>query len=196
MDYKLIQTDRKTIELQIGDDLGVIVRAPRFMSKDKIESFVESHKEWIEKNIPRKEKWLSTHLISPDSEEKWRKEAADYLPDRTAYYAKIMGVHPTGIKITSAKRRFGSCNGKNSICYSFYLMAYPKEAVDYVIVHELSHIVHKNHGSAFYAMIRKYMPDYEIKEWNESNFDISAAPLYVRQAYDAKNGHLYRTMCD
>ena len=164
MDYKLIQTDRKTIELQIGDDLGVIVRAPRSMSKDKIESFVESHKEWIEKNIPRKEKWLSAHLISPDSEEKWRKEAADYLPDRTAYYAKIMGVHPTGIKITSAKRRFGSCNGKNSICYSFYLMAYPKEAVDYVIVHELSHIVHKNHGPAFYAMIRKYMPDYRERE--------------------------------
>lgn len=164
MDYKLIQTDRKTIELQIGDDLGVIVRAPRFMSKDKIESFVENHKKWIEKNIPRKEKWLSEHQISPDSEEEWRKEAADYLPDRTAYYAKIMGVRPTGIKITSAKRRFGSCNGKNAICYSFYLMAYPKEAVDYVIVHELSHIVHKNHGPAFYAMIRKYMPDYRERE--------------------------------
>ena len=164
MDYQLIQTERKTIELQIGEDLGVIVRAPKSMGKDKIDAFVESHRKWIEKNILRKEKWLSEHPISQELEQKWRKEAMEYLPERTAYYAKIMGVHPTGIKITSARHRFGSCNGKNSICYSFYLMAYPKEAVDYVIVHELSHTIHKNHGPAFYAMIRKYMPDYRERE--------------------------------
>lgn len=75
-----------------------------------------------------------------------------------------MGVSPTGIKITSAKKRFGSCSGKNSLCFSFMLMQYPEEAVDYVVVHELAHIRHHNHSRDFYRFIEKYMPDYKERE--------------------------------
>ena len=64
------------------------------------------------------------------------------------------------MKITSARKRFGSCSGKNSLCFSYWLMLYPQEAVDYVIVHELAHIVHKNHSAAFYRLIGQYLPDY------------------------------------
>ena len=78
-----------------------------------------------------------------------------------AHYAAIMGVVPTGIKITSAKTRFGSCSSKNSLCFSLYLMAYPDRAIDYVVVHELAHIRQKNHSPAFYAEVAKVMPDYK-----------------------------------
>ena len=50
-----------------------------------------------------------------------------------------MNVKPTGIKITSAKKAFWVLGRKNSICFSYYLMLYPKEAVDYVVVHELAY---------------------------------------------------------
>lgn len=43
-------------------------------------------------------------------------------------------------------------------------MQYPSEAIDYVVVHELAHIVHKNHGSDFYKMIETYLPDYKNRE--------------------------------
>ena len=75
-----------------------------------------------------------------------------------------MGVKPTGIKITSAKKQIGSCSGKNSICYSWGLMQYAPEAIDYVVVHELAHIIHKNHGKDFYKLIEKYLPDYKKRE--------------------------------
>ena len=75
-----------------------------------------------------------------------------------------MGLNPTGIKITSAEKRFGSCNGKNSICYSWRLMQYPAEAIDYVVVHELAHIKHKNHGKEFYRLIENFLPDYKNRE--------------------------------
>ena len=91
-------------------------------------------------------------------------KALPYLTERTEYFAKIMGVKPTGIKITSAKKRFGSCSGKNSICYSWRLMQYPAEAIDYVVVHELAHIIYKNHGKNFYKLIEKYLPDYKKRE--------------------------------
>lgn len=52
---------------------------------------------------------------------------------------------------------------KNGLCFSWRLMQYPPEAVDYVVVHELAHIVHKNHGNAFYALIGSVLPDYPAR---------------------------------
>lgn len=75
-----------------------------------------------------------------------------------------MNLYPTALKITSAKTRFGSCSGKDSICFSYLLMRYPDEAIDYVVVHELAHIKHKNHSKAFYTLIEKYLPDYKERE--------------------------------
>lgn len=50
---------------------------------------------------------------------------------------------------------------KNSLCFSQYIMEYPEEAIDYVIVHELAHIKYKNHGREFYALVAQYLPDYQ-----------------------------------
>ena len=79
------------------------------------------------------------------------------------HYAKLMTLYPTGLKITSARTRFGSCSGKNSICFSWRLMDYPESAIDYVVVHELAHIAHKNHGPQFWALVERYLPDYRAR---------------------------------
>ena len=72
----------------------------------------------------------------------------------------IMGLTPAAVTITGARKRFGSCSASNRICYSWRLMQYPEEAVDYVVVHELAHILHKNHGKAFYACVEEVLPDW------------------------------------
>ena len=92
-----------------------------------------------------------------------RTAAKAYLPARVEHYAAIMGLTPASVKITSAKRRFGSCSGRNGICFSLYLMQYPPEAIDYVVVHELAHIRHKNHSAAFHALVAKYLPDHKAR---------------------------------
>ena len=91
---------------------------------------------------------------------KRRTGSADKKPPRPP----TLGVTPTGIKITSAKKRFGSCNGKNSICFSLYLMQYPQAAIDYVVVHELCHIRHHDHSPAFYRLVESVLPDYKERE--------------------------------
>ena len=78
-----------------------------------------------------------------------------------AHYAARMGVCPCGITVTGARTRFGSCSPKNRLCFSWRLMQYPDAAIDYVVVHELAHIVHKNHGAAFYAAIASVLPNYQ-----------------------------------
>ena len=86
--------------------------------------------------------------------------ATDILPGRVVYWAARMDVLPTGIRITAARTRWGSCSGKNSLCFSLFLMRYPMEAIDAVVVHELAHIRHKNHGPDFYRLVEGTLPDY------------------------------------
>ncbi len=161
-EYILKRSKRKTLALQINRKCEIIVRAPLHLSKKKIDEFVAAHDEWIENNLAK----ISAENAKnpePTAEEiaELRRRAKEYLPERTAYFAKIMGVEYTSVKITSAKTRYGSCSGKNGICYSLYLMQKPQEAVDYVVVHELAHTVHHNHSAQFYQLIEKYMPDYK-----------------------------------
>lgn len=163
-EYKLIRSRRKTVELSIDDNLSTLVKAPVGMSTKDIDAFVEKHASWIEKHKVKKEERLRRCSISPEQESVLKAKALPYLTERTEHFAEIMCLEPTGIKITSAKKRFGSCSGKNSICYSWRLMQYPPEAIDYVVVHELAHIVHKNHGREFYSLIEKYLPDYKSRE--------------------------------
>ena len=88
------------------------------------------------------------------------RRATEELPGKVAHYGAVMGLHPTGITITGAKKRFGSCSGKNRICFSWRLMQYPEAAIDYVVVHELAHIRHKDHSRAFYACVEEVLPDW------------------------------------
>ena len=164
MDYKLVRSKRKTIELSIDDDFLPLVKAPLKMSTQEIESFINKHKKWIEKQTITKREHDEKFLLSDKEERVLKIKALPYLTERTKYFADNMGVKYSGIKITSAKKRFGSCNGKNSICYSWHLMQYPPEAIDYVVVHELAHIIYKNHSKDFYKLIEKYLPDYKNRE--------------------------------
>ena len=72
-----------------------------------------------------------------------------------------MDVKPTSVKINSAKKRYGSCSGKNSLNFSLYLMDKDERFIDYVVVHELAHIKHHNHSKDFYNFIAEFMPDYK-----------------------------------
>jgi hypothetical protein len=90
-----------------------------------------------------------------------------YMADKTAHWASVMRLpQPPAPRITGAKTRWGSCGGKggNRINYSYMLMMTDEECIDYVAVHELCHITYKNHNADFYALVRKYIPDYKNRE--------------------------------
>ena len=160
-DYTVIRSGRKTVAITIASDGKVIVRAPYLVSDKKIKDFVESKAEWIaEKSELAKKKHEKTAELTPEDERKYINMASDILPDKVKHYADIMGLYPDGVRITSARKRLGSCSGKNSICFSWRLMLYDDDVIDYVVVHELAHIKHKNHGRDFYAFIERYLPDY------------------------------------
>ncbi|NLL90891.1 MAG: M48 family metallopeptidase [Ruminococcaceae bacterium] len=160
--YEIKYSKRKTLAITIKNDCSVLVSAPLDTPFCYIESFVQKNKVWIASKLERMKKHIEKYpLLNKDDMEKLRAEAKAYIPARVEYFAGKMNVMPSGVKITSARKRFGSCNQKNALCFSLYLMRYPKEAIDYVVVHELSHILEKNHGKGFYRIVESILPDYK-----------------------------------
>lgn len=94
----------------------------------------------------------------------WLKENAKRIFTQTSLEtAKRMGVTFQSVEISSARTRWGSCSQENAIRYSFRLLYAPKEVIEYVVVHELAHVKHKNHSPAFWREVGNYVPDYKTR---------------------------------
>lgn len=165
IEYEVKWSNRRTLSLEINRDGKVIIRAPFTASGQQVMDFFLSHREWIAvKMLEREERRKRLPCITPDMETELREKAKRELPPLVQKYAAQMDVQPTKITVTGASRRFGSCSAKNAICFSWRLMAYPQAAIEYVVVHELAHILHHDHSPAFYRAVEKVLPDYKERE--------------------------------
>lgn len=164
--YELIRSRRKTLALEITRDCRVVVRAPLRLSEKRIRAFVERHEGWIAVHLERQRQKAAALPPPPTGEEieALKARARAELPPKVAFWSEKMGVAPTGFKVTTARKRYGSCSGKNSLCFSCFLMNCPEEAIELVVVHELCHIREKNHGPRFYALLAQYLPDYRERK--------------------------------
>ena len=163
-DYTVIRSRRRTMALEVTREGTALVRAPLRVSEADIAHFVEDHRAWLDKHLARRQAYLAAHPApSPEQIELWRRQAKEELPGRVAYWAARMGVEPAGVTITAARTRFGSCSGENRLSFSLYLMDYPAEAIEYVVVHELAHIRHHDHSPAFYGEVARYLPDWRAR---------------------------------
>ena len=93
--------------------------------------------------------------------EVYRSIAKDYLVKRTHELADSFGETVTSVKINSARTRWGSCTSKRNINLSLFLVMAPEGAVDYCMIHELSHLKHMDHSAAFWRLVASRCPDYE-----------------------------------
>lgn len=165
MNYKLIRSKRKTLSLEITENLEIIVRAPNRLSNKFIDDFVLSKSDWIkEKTELIDNRVKNKKVYSNEDILKLKQKANTSLPEKIGYWSNKMHLYPSSVKVTSAKKRFGSCSAKNSLCFSLYLFDYPDEAIDYVVVHELAHIKEHNHSKRFWRVVENYLPDYKERE--------------------------------
>ena len=165
--YTVVYSDRRTLALEIKPTLEVIVRAPRRCPQATVDRFVQEHSAWLDTHLERmrqRAEKAAARQVTPEEEARLRRQATQVIPERVAYYSRLMGLVPAGVRITGAQKRFGSCSGRNSLCFSWRLMQYPPEAIDYVVVHELAHIRHHNHSKEFYDLVAAYLPDYRRRQ--------------------------------
>lgn len=90
--------------------------------------------------------------------------AKNILTKKVDGFSDIMSLVPIAVKINSAKTRWGSCSGKNSINFSWRLILASDDVIDYVVIHELAHIKEHNHSDRFWTIVSEVMPDYKQRE--------------------------------
>ena len=95
-----------------------------------------------------------------------RKAAGTYLPGRTLELARHMELSFNRLVIRDQKSRWGSCSSKGNISRNARIMLAPPEVIDYLIVHELAHLVHMYHARSFYELVARHCPDYRThRRW-------------------------------
>lgn len=87
----------------------------------------------------------------------YKSEAKSYLIQRISYFAKMMNLQYSEIKFRKMRSRWGSCSSKRIITLNTELIKIKKKLIDYVLVHELAHLVHMNHSKAFHLLVEKYI---------------------------------------
>lgn len=99
--------------------------------------------------------------------ENWyRSHAEQRLGDKTARWAKVVGVIPNSISVKDYKSRWGSCSVKGDISYNWRIILAPHRIVDYVVVHELCHLLEHNHSSRYWQHVGRYIPNWrECRDW-------------------------------
>jgi len=100
----------------------------------------------------------------------YRARAREILEDRVAHFSLRMGLICRSVRITDAKERWGSCNAAGSLNFAWRLVMAPPPVIDYVIVHELAHLVEMNHSRHFWERLGRILPDYaKRRKWLREN---------------------------
>ena len=118
----------------------------------------------------------------PSLVEVWsRNQAQEILPKKVAAWAQKMGVQYNNIVIKDQKTLWGSCSQKKNLNFSYRLIKMPLSIVDYLIVHELAHLLHFDHSPEFWACVASYIPNYkESRKWLNTNRYAVMAPCDIK----------------
>lgn len=175
---KIFSTDNKNIKhwkdgekiLYQGEEYKII--RERIYSQ-KIQIYIDKDKKELKISIP-------TNLTDEQEIKKnvdigikklFKNNTQIKIQERLPYWSKKTGIEYSTLKIRDAICRFGSCvPATKALHFSSRLIMLPEDKIDAIIVHELCHIIHKNHSKDFYNLVKKYIPNYEeIDKWLKQN---------------------------
>lgn len=115
----------------------------------------------LEKVEERRKELKTTEKLSMTEIHKLADLALKVISVKVKHYAGLMNVQYGRITIRNQKTRWGSCSSKGNLNFNCLLMLAPDEVVDYVVIHELCHLIEMNHSKAFWKQVEQVMPDYK-----------------------------------
>lgn len=152
----------------------------KFTNKEKFLFLGKEYElEIVEKQagpIVFKDKFLLSKKFLPNAKEVfidwYKKETYKIILERVKFYLNFGNYKFNRISITSAEKRWGSCSSNGNLNFSYRLIMAPIEIIDYVVVHEIIHLVDKTHKKSFYEKLGKIIPDYKqrVKWLNENGY--------------------------
>ena len=113
---------------------------------------------------------IEPNLLSLSIKKWYKKKFREIAIPRVTYFAEQHNLMVNQVRIKNQKTMWGSCSSKNNINLNYLLLMAPMKVIDYVIIHELVHTIHRNHSIDFWSSVESIMPDYkEHKLWLKAN---------------------------
>lgn len=155
----------KHINLRIAKDGVVKISAPFFCPLFVIERFLHEKHAWVNKHYNRIKSAQAVPAAPIDHtvEREYRAEMQRLIPPMIEKWEPLLGVQVHRWSIRSMKTRWGSCHPiKKHICLNLHLMKYRRECIEYVLVHEMVHLLEASHNKRFHALMTEFMPQWKI----------------------------------
>ena len=160
----------KRVSIRVSAAKGIVVTVPRWVPYKVGLAFLAQNRDWVLKTVLRQQKRLAqtdraTGIDGMDVQqreaevERLRTEAKAFLPGRVAELAARYGFTYGRVAVKHNRSNWGSCSAKGNINLNLNLMRLPANLRDYVILHELAHLRHRNHGPEFHALLDRLCLD-------------------------------------
>ncbi|WP_187912662.1 M48 family metallopeptidase [Helicobacter pylori] len=168
----------KTLSLNITPSLEVILKMPDSCSQARASAFLKEQESWLKKTFlsmqekhsllrANLEKYKNKILVFDEVKNandytltELKKILKTYLEQKLPLIAQKMQTSYTGFNIRNNAKVLGSCSYHNRLSFALLLVCTQKEAIDYVIIHELAHTIHKNHSQNFWRCVKIFCPNY------------------------------------
>ena len=187
----LVKSDRsRSISIRVHPVKGVRVSVPRIVPFAAAVAFYKMKRNWVLEVMARqRERFKDVQVASPDEVEALRRKAKAELPSRLAELAGRYGFVYNRVVIKHNATNWGSCSSKNNINLNLNIVRLPKVLQDYILLHELCHLRHHDHGHAFHLLLEHLLTDNLMKllaDTSLSNEDVALNSNLAKKAAVSK----------
>ena len=157
IEYTLIKSKIKNMYIHIKDG-KVIVKAPVKLKDKYIENFINKKAKWIYEKLKENKLKSSNHEeIEQNDVERLEKVVKESIKK----YSTKLGVTPQKVRIKKIKYAWGSCSSKKNITINMLLANKEEKVIEYVVLHEMCHLIYMNHSKDFWNLVEKHIPKYK-----------------------------------
>ena len=158
----------RSISIRVHPVKGVSVSVPYIVPYAAAQLFFQARRSWIlETMAKQREKYKDVKVASPSEVEAMRRQAKAQLPGRLAELAARYGFTYNRVAIKHNASNWGSCSSKGNINLNLNIVRLPKVLQDYVLIHELCHLRHPDHGHGFHLLLEHLLADNIMRLLNQ-----------------------------
>ncbi len=176
----------RSISIRVHPVKGVSVSVPYIVPYAAAKLFFQARRGWILETMARqREKYRDVKVASPTEIDAMRRQAKAQLPDRLAELATRYGFTYNRVAIKHNASNWGSCSTKGNINLNLNIVRLPKVLQDYVLIHELCHLRHPDHGHGFHLLLEHLLTDNIMKLLSDDTLtpeDMSLTKELARKA--------------
>ncbi len=155
--YKIIKSKIKNLYIHIKNG-EVTVRIPARISKKRAKEFVEKKAEWILEKVKEQQNQIQKE---EKIEEQDIQRLAKIVEEQIKKYSEKLQIKPNKVRIRNINYAWGSCSSRKNITINNKLAKKEEKVIEYVVLHEMCHLIHMNHSKEFWKLVEKNMPEYK-----------------------------------